>query len=381
MVIGIDGNEANEEIRVGVHQYAYELLWGLYKLQGSKKTNVLFDIYLKYPPLSDLPRERKGWKYKIIPGNRLWVISKLMPKLLFGERVGVFFSPSHYLPLFSKSSKVCTIHDLGYLKFSEQFKKRDYWQLLLWSAISIIISKYIITPSKSTAEDIVRHYPFARKKIKIVYHGYDNIKFTTKISEKHVRQITKKYRISKSYILFLSTLKPSKNIEGLLNSFKILKEEGRLSVNGIVNDYQLVIAGKKGWMFEKIFEKVKDLRLEKDVIFTDYVEEDDKPALFTGARLFILPSFWEGFGMDVLNSLACGTPVVVSNVASLPEVAGKAGIYIDPNDTGSIAEGIGKVLALNDVEYSRLVQVGLRQVVNFSWEKSARETLNVLTKV
>jgi len=380
MYIGIDGNEANIKRRVGSNQYAFELLHGLYRLNNQQNNNK-YVIFIKDAPLPDLPKENEYWKYRVLPGKGMWVLTTLQKYLIFNNQLDVFFTPTHYLPFITRCPKVCAIHDLGYLNFSGQFKKFDFWQLKYWTAISLYVSKYIITFSEFTKKDIVRHYPFARKKVKIVYHGYDNIKFTTKISEKHVRQITKKYRISKSYILFLSTLKPSKNIEGLLNSFKILKEEGRLSVNGIVNDYQLVIAGKKGWMFEKIFEKVKDLRLEKDVIFTDYVEEDDKPALFTGARLFILPSFWEGFGMDVLNSLACGTPVVVSNVASLPEVAGKAGIYIDPNDTGSIAEGIGKVLALNDVEYSRLVQVGLRQVVNFSWEKSARETLNVLTKV
>jgi glycosyltransferase involved in cell wall biosynthesis len=380
MVIGIDGNEANEPMRVGVHKYAFDLLWGLFKLQDKKFSSHLFIIYLKNPPSSDLPPENSYWKYRIIPGSKLWVLTKLMWSLMTSENVDVFFSPSHYLPLFTRSSKVCTIHDLGYLKFSEQFEKYDFWQLKYWSAISVIISKYIISPSKSTAEDIVRHYPFARKKIRVVYHGYDEAKFTTKVPKKHVLQITKKYRISRNYLLFLSTLKPSKNVEGLLEGFKILKKKSRWKELNKVRDVQLVIAGKKGWMYQRIFNKVKELKLENDVVFTDYVKDDDKPALFAGAKAFVLPSFWEGFGMDVLSSLACGIPVVVSNVASLTEVAGKAGIYVDPSDPASISEGMAKALTLNNVEYNSLVQLGLEHVKNFSWDKAARETLNILSK-
>lgn len=378
MIIGIDGNEANETERVGVHQYTFELLWALYKLQDTISDDSSFVIYLKNRPLLDLPLPREGWKYKIIGGGRIWVLSRLMPTLLFREKVDVFFSPGHYLPFFTRSPKVFTIHDLGYLKFSGQFGKYDFWQLKVWTAISAIISKYIIVPSKSTAIDIVRHYSFARQKIKVVYHGYNFSKFNKKISRKFVRQVTEKYRIPGKYLLFLSTLKPSKNIEGLLTGFKYLKSERIDGARKVFKELVLVIAGKKGWMYKEIFSKVKELHLEKDIIFTDYVEENDKPALMAGAEVFILPSFWEGFGMDVLNSLACGIPTVVSNVASLPEVAGKAGIYIDPYDPNSIAAGIEEALTMDDVEYRRQVKFGLDQVKNFSWEKAARETLDIL---
>lgn len=367
MVIGIDGNEANVLEKVGVHQYSFEILRGLYKLQDDNR----FLVYLKNPPNSALPQETPRWKYLILPGDRVWILSRLMPALLKSKNLNVFFTPSHYLPFFSKAPGVCTIHDLGYLKFSEQFKRYDFWQLKYWSAISIIISKYIICPSLSTKNDIVRRYPFASKKVKVIYHGYDKTRFNTKISKDFVRRIVKKYGISKNYILFLSTLKPSKNIEGLLAALKDTLKEF---------DYQLVIAGKKGWLYNSIFQKVRDLRLDKDVIFTDYVPEHEKPALFSGAKTFVLPSFWEGFGMDVLNALACGTPVVLSNVASLPEVARDAGIYVDPNNLESIAKGVKKILAMSQKEYNSQVELGLKQVQKFSWEKAARETFEILRK-
>lgn len=366
MLIGIDGNEANVKEKVGVHIYALEVLKWLYKLQDNKNR---FVIYLKGLPNKDLPPEREGWEYKIIPGNKFWVLVKLMPALVRGEKLDVFFTPSHYLPFFSKAPMVCTIHDLGYLMFSGQFKKYDFWQLRYWSAISISISKCIICPSKSTAKDIVRHYPFASKKVQVVNHGYDKSRFNRKISKTFVRQIIKKYGITKNYILFLSTLKPSKNVEGLLAAYSRLVKDF---------DYQLVIAGKKGWLYEPIFKKVKELGLEKEVVFTDYVPEKDKPALFTGAKVYVLPSFWEGFGIDVLSSYACGTPVIVSSVGSLPEVAGEAGIYLDPNKVESIEAGIRKILEMDSKRYNKQVDLGLKQVQKFSWQKAARQTLEIL---
>jgi glycosyltransferase involved in cell wall biosynthesis len=369
MIVGIDGNEANIEKKVGVNRYALEVLRGLYKLQDDKNR---FVIYLSDKPRTELPDATEFWKYKILHGGKAWVLSKLMPHLIRHRQVDVLFSPSHYLPIFNRIPTVCTIHDLGYLEFSEQFRKRDFWQLKYWSAISIIISKYIICPSESVKKEIVRHYPFASKKIYVVHHGFDKQLFHKNINNKIVRQIRDKYRIEKKYILFLSTLKPSKNVEGLIDAYYMVKNK---------IDHQLVIAGKKGWMYEEIFRKVKELQLEDDVVFTDYIPEKDKPALFVGAKAYVLPSFWEGFGMDVLNAMACGTPVVVSKVASLPEIAGDAAIYINPYKIESIAKGITKIVKMNEKRYNNLVNMGLDRAESFSWDKSARETLDVLRKV
>ena len=374
MIIGIDGNEANISKRVGVHQYAYEILWGLYR-GTSKKRSHEFRIYLKESPLPDLPQENSFWKYVVLSGGRPWILTKLTPYLVRKKSLDVFFSPSHYLPPLTRTPKVCTIHDLGYLKFSDQFRKYDFWQLKYWTAISIIISKYIISVSDSTKNDIVRHYPFASNKVEVIHHGYDGERFNNQISSQVVRRIKNKYGILGDYILFLSTLKPSKNIEGLLEAYGLLKKKNPQSLNA-----RLVIAGKKGWLYQSIFEKVRKLNLEDHVIFTDYVMEDDKPGLIAGAKLFVLPSFWEGFGIDVLEALACGIPAVVSDVASLPEVAGKAGVYVNPNNPESIAEGIAKVLLAGKREYNKFVEKGLRQVQNFSWEKAAEATLAILEK-
>ena len=372
MIIGIDGNEANIKIKVGVNQYAYQLLWELYRLNISLNNRNNFIIYLKSPPREDLPSQTEFWNYKILPGNRLWIIHRLMPQLWKAPRPDIFFSPSHYLPLLAPIPKVFTLHDLGYLVFSDQFKKYDYWQLKYWTAISIIISKYIIAVSESSKKDIVRHYPFASKKISVIYHGYKKELFNSKIPNDVVRRVKKKYKIDTDYILFLSTLKPSKNVEGLLEAYS--------SLDKLLGDVKLVISGKKGWLYKTIFEKVELLHLEKKVIFTDYVTEKEKAALIKGARLFILPSFWEGFGMDVVNSMACGTPVVISNIGSLPEIGGRAAIFVDPYNIKSISDGIRQVFSMKAKEYNKRVKMCLNQAKKFSWEKCAEETLRILEK-
>jgi glycosyltransferase involved in cell wall biosynthesis len=372
MFIAIDGNEANIKERVGVSTYAFEILWGLSKLNKKKKQPLFFKIYLKRGPNDDLPKEDPFWKYEIIKGERNWVLKNLMPSLFKKPHPGVFFSPSHYLPLLAPTNKVMTIHDLGYLDFSEQFRKYDFWQLKYWTAISIYVSKYIISVSNATKKDIVRRYPFASKKVRTIHHGYDKERFNAKISKDFVRRVRKKYGIPENYILFLSTLKPSKNIEGLIGGFGFIKDQ--------FQDYKLVIAGKKGWLFEPIYKKVEDIGLKDRVIFTDYIPEKDKPALFSGAKVFVLPSYWEGFGMDVLNALSCGTPAVISRVASLPEIAGDAGVYVDPNKPESIAEGLKQTLSMNDVKYNDLVRKGFDRVKEFSWEKSASVTFDLLKK-
>jgi glycosyltransferase involved in cell wall biosynthesis len=370
MLIGIDGNEANIQNRVGVNTYTFEILWGIARLYSSwsKKHRVI--VYLKNPPSSTLPLAKKRFSYKVLPGRGVWIITKLTPYLLFTkEKPNLFFSPHHYTPPISRIPLVCTIHDLGYLKFTGQFTRYDFWQLKYWSAWSIFISKCIISVSNSAREDIVRHYPFASKKTVVVHHGVDSQQFNRSISPHDVRRIKEKYSIVNDYLLSLGTLKPSKNIEGVLSAFRIIKKDfPKLS---------LVIAGKKGWLYDSIFEKTKSLGL-KDVIFTDFLPEEDKPVLIKGAKAYVIPSFWEGFGIDAVSAMAVGTPVVASNVGGLPEAYGDAAIVVDPYSVESIAAGVKKVLSMGERQYNMLINKGFTQAAKFSWDKAALETMKVL---
>lgn len=376
MIIGIDGSEANESVRVGSSEYAYQLINSLYRISSEDRDGPEFKIFIKQSNVEGLPKENDHWKYEIIPSTKLWIIRKLIPRLVFDKKIDVFFSPTHYLPILTGIPQVCTIHDLGYLMFSEQFRKIDFWQLKYWTAISVIVSKYIIAVSESTRNDIVRHYPSASEKIETVYHGVDHGLYNRNISQYLVRHVKNKYKIHENYILSIGTLKPSKNIEGIVKAFsKLLNRRDK-----IFNNYQLIIAGKKGWLYENIFNLVKENKLEDKIVFTDYVTDEEKRSLYKGARLTISPSFWEGFGMHVLESMSCGTPVVISKSGSLSEIAGSAGIYVDPNDVESIAGGIDKVVRMNNTEYNKLSELSFRHSNNYTWEKTAKKTLTVLMK-
>ncbi len=369
MIIGIDGNEANIVDRVGVNTYAFELLWSLWRLQAESQNKHSLIVYLKNKPLIDLPKETQNFKYKVIPGNNIWIITKLMPDLFFGSpKPDVFFSPSHYVPLFAPMPRICSIMDLGYLEYTAQFTKKDFWQLKIWSAISIFVSKSIIAISNSTRTDIVRHYPFAKDKIYAVPLAYDSKIFNPNISLDDVRRVKNKYTIVDDYVLYLGTLKPSKNIVNLIEAFSKINPNSKI---------KLVIAGKKGWLYEPVYKKVTELGLNDRVIFTDFIPEGDKPALIKGARVFVLPSYWEGFGLDILNAMAAGIPVVASNVGSLPEVVGNAGVLVRL-DADSIAVGLETVLSASKEKYNKYVKAGFDQVQKFSWEKTAKEVLRVI---
>lgn len=370
--IGIDGNEANIKNKVGVNVYGFELLKNIHKLQDDWKDKFTFTIFLSSPP-DGLPIETPNWKYKVLPGRGLWILRKLTPHLLFSKnKPDIFFTPSHYIPPFVSIPRICSIMDLGYLEYSGQFKAYDYWQLKLWSAYSIMVSKYIISISNTTKADILKHYPNSKGKVIPISLGYDKSLYNKNIKESKINAIKTKFTTGQDYVLFLGTLKPSKNIEGLIEAWASVAEDFPKT--------KLVIAGKKGWLYKTIFQKAKDLKITNKVVFTGFIPKGDKPALIAGARVFALPSFWEGFGLDVLSAFAVGTPVICSFKGSLPEVAGKAGIQVDPKNIDEIAKNIKSVLTMSKIDYNKLVKRGFSQAEKFSWEKTAAETLEVFEK-
>ena len=369
MKIGLDGNEANTENRVGSGKYVYELIWQLSQNKQSFSTNKKyeFEVFLKQNPFPDLPKESTNFNYKIFGPKFLWTQFALPLHLTFGKRPDLFFSMSHYGPRFSPVPYVIAIFDLSYLHYPELFNKDDLHKLTNWTKYSIKGAKHILAISKSTKDDIVKNYAVDPEKITVTYIGYDKKLFKHQ-SEEKIQSVKKIYKISGDYIIFVGTLQPRKNLERLIESFFRLTHQ-----------LQLVIVGKKGWLYDSIFKKVKDLGIEKKVIFTDYVPDNDLPSLICGAKAYILPSLWEGFGIPVIEAQACGVPVVVSNVSSLPEIVADSGILVDPEKTDSIANGIKK--SLDAKTRTDLVKRGFENIKRFSWEKCAKETLEVLEKV
>lgn len=368
MIIGLDGNEANVIERVGSGKYTFELL-----KQFSQNTSHNFLVYLKEEPLADLPKESRNFKYVVFGPKKMWTQFALPLKLVFGERLDVFFSLGHYGPRFSKIPFVITVHDLSYLHFPNLFNKNDLYQLTNWTKYSIEKASHIIAVSETTKDDIIKNYGVNPSKISVTYEGFDEKRFTPQPKEK-IAEVKKKYKISGEYIIFIGTLQPRKNIEFLIDSFNKLIKKTK------TKNLKLVIVGKKGWLYEPIATKVTKLRLEDKVIFTGYVADADLPQLISGAKVYVLPSLWEGFGIPPIEAQACGVPVVVSSTSSLPEIVSESALTVDPTQVSSIASGINKVIT-NSKLRKELRQKGFKNIERFSWRKCAVLTLKVLEKV
>ncbi len=358
MLIGIDANEANIHRRVGVNQYAFNLLQALSRL----KTKHDFVIYHRDGLLPDLPPVSLHWDYRYIPFPGLWTQTRL-PWDLFTHRPrpDVFFSPSHYAPRYSPVPTVIAVMDLGFLTARDQFNAKDFNQLKSWTAYSAKKASKIIVISEFTKNAVVKTYHRQAEDVIVTYPGYDNQVFFPRDNP----AVLEKYHIHRPYILYIGSLKPSKNLEGLITAFS------RLEIPGLT----LVIAGKRAWLYERIFGLVADLKLQDRVIFTGFVKDREVPVLMSRAIAFAMPSFHEGFGIPVLEAMACHVPVVVSDVASLPEVAGDAGIYVRPDDIDSIAGGLHRAMGPDRDFY---IRKGGEQAAKFDWSKTASRTISVL---
>lgn len=377
MIIGIDGNEANEKNRVGIGQFAFNILSCLEKIDSKNS----YFIYLKEPPLNDLPKERAGWQYKVVGPKKFWTQLGL-PLKLFGqkEKLDVFYSPSHYAPRFSPMPTIISIMDLWHHRHPEQFDKKDLYRLLNWEKYSVKNSSRIVTISEFTKSEIVKFYNYPAKRITVAYPGYTKLKI--KNEKLKIEEIKRKFGIKGNYLLYLGTLQPKKNIVGLVSSLNILISQYP-HPEGIPRreNITLVIAGKKGWLYEEIFNKIKDLGLEEKVIFTDFVAEEEKPYLIAGAKCFVLPSFYEGFGIPVLEAMSLGVPVITSNAASMPEVGGEAAFYCDPKSPRDIAQAMRKVLGLKKSQRDEIIAKSRQQAKKFSWENCCQKVLAALENV
>ena len=372
MIIGIDGNEANQSQKVGIGQYAWHLLHELYR--NDLKNSYI--VFLKELPKADMPQQREGWQYKVLGPGFLWTQWRLPLELFLSKpRPDVFFSPTHYAPRFSPVPTVVSVMDVSYLRFPNYFRRQDLWQLKLWTKYSVQKAARVLTISQSTKHDLQEAYGLSQEKIVVTYPGYDKSIHKVIVDQAKIAAVKAKYGIKGDYILSVGTLQPRKNYERLIEAFAKIKRQ-TAGMNGS-SSISLVIAGKKGWLYEPIMEKVKTLGMSESVRFVDFIPAHDLALLYNGAKLFALVSLFEGFGIPVLEAMACGCPVLLSNVSSLPEVGGKAAIYIDPQSVGSIAKGLEQVLADKTLQEKAREQ-GLTQACQFSWEKCGRETLRVL---
>lgn len=427
MVIGFDASRAFVEQRTGTENYSYNLLRALSKIDRENQ----YIVYIRRVPReSQVLRVPQGeWSSNFhfveIPLTRLWTQVGLAYRTWI-DKLDLLFIPAHTIPIFGKPGikTIVTIHDLGY-EFLPQYHQFPQKYYLNWS--TVYASKYatkLIAVSCATKNDLIKKLNCDPEKIEVIYEGVEAEKYQRKYEDAFVKNVLKKYAINGEYVLSVGTIQPRKNYINLIKAFKNLESgipstrlragknpfnqvQGRhesrnnvipdpdlignpesIKINKNSDSLQLIIVGKKGWMWEEIMKYPKKLSIEDKVRFLEYVADTELGVLYKNALCLVQTSLYEGFGLPVLEAMASGCPVIASNTSSLPEVVGEAGILVDPNNINSITDAIIKVTSeqatLQQAQgktSDKLKRLGLERVNEFTWRKTAEKTLELFEQV
>ncbi len=374
-VIGIDASRAVVSPRTGTEQYSASLLEALSHLPAARSSRVV--LYVNLPSISqavhllgfDLPA---CWRTRAIPFPRLWTHLRLSAEMLI-RAPDVLFVPSHVVPLWHSAHTVVTVHDLGYLYYPQAHTRWSRLYLHLSTKFSCRAARRIIAISEATKRDLIRHYKVPAHKINVVYHGHDQV-FRPVRDPAHIEQVAARYGVRRPYCIHVGTLQPRKNLLLLVEVWDLLRRD-----MGEANTPHLLLAGKQGWLYGDLLNAVQARGLGGLVRFADYAPREDLPALYSGALALTFPSLYEGFGLPVLEAMACGTPVLASTASSLPEVVGEAGMLLDPHDAHAWAKAVRHLLADAGLREA-LSRRGLARARQFTWERCAAHTWQVLTQ-
>lgn len=387
MIIGIDIRVLGPKFKSGIEEYVGNLLAHMLSLDSGIKFKLFYSSFGDLPAggsadydFFHLPNvEVKKFRFPnrlIFYSSRLFNFPKI-DKLLGG--VDVFFSPHFFISALSRNVKrVTTFHDLSFEHFPEFFTRQQrFWHRFgmnpSWQAK---FSDRIIAVSESTKNDLVKRYSIDPAKIEVIYSGISPM--IKRPSQDKLELFRRREKLPENFILFLGKLEPRKNVIGLIKALNVLKLSGDPPTGG--DDMHLVIAGSRGWLCKDIFKEAEKSPYRSQIIFKDYISDEARPYYYSLASVFVYPSFFEGFGFPPLEAMTCGTPVVASNNSSLPEVVGEAGLLVDPYNVSDMAEAIRNLLEDKRLRDS-LIKKGLARSQQFSWQKCAEKTLEILVKI
>ena len=304
--------------------------------------------------------------------TRIWHRLKVpFPRVewLTGGAIDLFHATDFVLAPVSAKTKMLTVHDLAFIRYPEAAMPSLHHYLNIVVPRSIGRADHVIADSGHTAQDLEELWPQLAGRISVVQGAVDH-SFFRRVTDQNALQATRrKYGLDdRPFILGLSTLQPRKNFARLIRAFHAARQEAALP-------HQLVIGGKKGWLFDDIFNTVRDLNMEEDVHFPGFIADSDLPALYSAAEFFAYPSLYEGFGLPIIEALACGTPVLTADNSCLPEAGGDGALYVDAESVDSIAAGITRLAAQPELR-ARLAAAGQAHARAFTWQRSLRHLLD-----
>lgn len=367
--------------RSGVGQYTKRLMEAL-TLLDFKNNYTVFKFNQWPKPETAKPFDNKQVKYRYIrffPGRIYSALFKFGVSLpidvLLRESADVIWFPNFIRwPIHNKNIRsLVTIYDISFISHGQFTSPANKKYMLKFVPRSISKASHIITISKNSKKEIVEYFKVDPAKISIVNPAINHSEYYPR-PQIEISKIINKYDLPKKYILFVGTLEPRKNIIGLIDAYAALEKD-------IKDDYSLVLAGGKGWLDSDILGSIqKRQRNGERIIKLGYVEDEDLPILYSGAGLFVFPTFYEGFGMPPLEAMACGTPAITSDNSSLPEVVGSAAIKLPAEDTAGFTREITRVLRDHNLA-DTMIKAGIKQAGKFSWETSAENLLKVINGV
>lgn len=360
-IIGIDASKAATNRKTGIDNTAYQIILGLEKIDAENK----YYLYTN-APLPDAIKNKPNFEEKLVPFPKFWNRFRL-PLALLKDKPEKFLQLTSNIPPCSPEKTAVLIHDLAFKFFPEAYSK--YELMLQENALNLAIkkAKTIIFTSEANASDFRKFYSFPKNKITVIPLAYNDELFKRIANQKNIP------KIDVPYFLTIGRLEKRKNTAKIIEAFEIFKQNKE-------KKHKLVLVGKPGFGSDEINDCIKNSRNKDDIIVLGYVEDEDLPHLYNGAEIFIYTSLYEGFGLPMLESMACGTPVLTSNIPTLKEIAGNSALLVDPTDPKKIAEGICLIEGNKSIS-SKLISSGLNNVKNYSWDKTSLLYLELITRL